>query len=79
MDHEGREGDQHQHGRKLHGRVITMTVASQSFEVPESPKGPQIEEIKDRPLGLQFSSATDNFERATHKGPLFVRNSDCQD
>ena len=35
------------------------------------PKGPKIEKIQDRPPGLKFSSAIENFKRAAHQTPIF--------
>ena len=38
-----------------------------------TPKGPKIEKIQDRPLGLKFSSKIENFKQATHQSPIFAR------
>ena len=45
----------------------------------QSPKGPKIEKIQDRPPGLKVSSKIENFKRATHQTPIFVGNSEGRD
>ena len=42
------------------------------------PKGPEIEILQDLPPGLNISSESEHFKRATHQTLIFVGNSEGQ-
>ena len=46
-------------------------LARQFWVATAFPKGPKIEKIQDRPLGLKFTIEIENFKRSTQQTPIF--------